>query len=393
MRVWPVVLLLACSSKSDEPSKQPSEPAKPAAKAAEKPMAPEPVEKATPPKPSEVATAPKPPTDEDKARSAKYHAAMTRGRKLTDAKKYDNAIKAFDEAIEAKKGDARAVSERGFARLLAGDLRGASEDFDDAASASKDSRLLSQIWFNRGLVDEKRDQPDNARVDFYLANKMHPTDAAKRKLGDTKQVCPALVEHEYTNSWQAKTIDAADWLALAALMPLPPGDGFSDPPKTAVDTRKALGVVEPKLPAIAVTGHAGSGRVAYVVAAHGKGLRAIPVGEDGGGRCPGTIDFSVEAVTGSIVHVSGSELYEGGMTEVCPDNKDMECTGAPDEHYTEACFAGTPIVRDVVIDTESGKLVVISRPQTASGGEVTVKADPSGVHLSGLDCTATVPLP
>lgn len=72
-----------------------------------------------------VADAAPAPTPKQIAANKAYRAAMTRGRKATDAKDYDKAIAAFDEALAAKPGDARARAEQGFAYLLNGSLPGA----------------------------------------------------------------------------------------------------------------------------------------------------------------------------------------------------------------------------------------------------------------------------
>jgi hypothetical protein len=325
--------------------------------------------------------------------------ALQKGRKLTDEKKYVEAVAAFDAALAVKKGDARALSERGFARLLEGsDLDAATADFNDAASRTKDVKLLSSIWFNRGLVEEKHGDAGNAIVDFYLANQLRPTEAAKAKLAG-KKVCPALVENKYEAAWpDAKMVDGADWAALAAGMK--PISEY-ETPKTVDEARKLLfenGEV-PKLPALVTAGQVGSGRVVYLVVARGQTLRAIPVGVDGGGRCPGSVEFEIAGQRDKVIHVHGTEVVEGGATFLCRKEGDaegdrFECTDKPGEESAgTACLGGSPTERDLVVDTESGKLVLVERPQpSASEADVTVKLTDKGVTLSGATCDRTIDL-
>ncbi len=128
-----------------------------------------------------------PVTAADKAADATYRAAMKRGRKATDAKTYPDAIAAFDEALKARPNEPHALAERGFAKLLAGtDLDSASGDFDHAADATKDPKLLGMIWFNRGLVDDKLGHADAALVDYYLANQLLPSKTVAAKIAGKK---------------------------------------------------------------------------------------------------------------------------------------------------------------------------------------------------------------
>lgn len=336
-------------------------------------------------------------TAEERAAVVAYAKAMRAGRKATAAKNYADAIKAFDAALAAKKNDARALGERGYARLLDGkDLDAASSDLDDAAGRTKDAKILAQVWFNRGLVAEKRDEGDNALVAFYVANKLHSSAAARKKL-EGKKVCPVIVSHKLDLETHA-TVTGKDWLELAKAMDGVTRDDFQ-PPTTVKEARVALvgDDKEPQLPTVVIAGHAGMGRIAYVVASEGKGLRAYAIGEDAGGRCPGTIDFDVTRVAGTRIHVHGTELPEGGYTDMCEKAGELQpCDDSPDEtpHGT-ACFGGTPSERDLVIDTAAGKVVlVVERPQLAIDdplAKVTAQLTDTGLELGGLDCDRTEP--
>jgi hypothetical protein len=95
------------------------------------------------------------PTPEERK---KYNAALKLGRQATVTKSYPAAVAAFDEALLAIPLDARALGERGYARFLSGDDVGAEKDFNAAIDAvpKEDRKLTAQIYFNLGLVAEKR---------------------------------------------------------------------------------------------------------------------------------------------------------------------------------------------------------------------------------------------
>ena len=350
------------------------------------------------------------------AARVKYRDAMRRGRVATDARRYDDAVAAFTDALAARPDDARALGERGFARLLGAtivDLPYAEQDLDDAAARTHDPKLLSEIWFNRGLVEDKRGEQENAVVDFFLANQLRPTTAAAARLAG-KTVCPARVETSTAGlpgvadpDNRSKPIDAASWLALLHAMTFAIIDD-AHPPRDDADARAALGVSSKKLPAIAVAGRAGSGRAAYLVAKHGDGVRAYPLGYDDGGRCAGQLDLAIAKIAGPIVLVHGSVLPEGGMTEMChrsaDDAEPIPCTGGSGEvDAGEACFAPAATLHDLAIDTATGKVVDVSRPVPTvdtAATRVTVQLAGAGsdsgsaaVKLSGVSCDRVVTWP
>ena len=350
-------------------------------------------------------------TAEQKVVRATYRLAMRHGRKATDAKAYAEAIAAFDEAVKARPTDPRALAERGFAKLLAGtDLESASADFDHAADQTRDPKILGMIWFNRGLVDDKLGHPDAALVDYFLANKLSPSKAAAGKLAG-KQVCPIRLDSD-RELGTAAPIDAADWLALGTALP----DGFQADahPKTSAESHALIlnGAKDTGLPTTIIVGEF-NGKNAYLVDKHGKGLRAVLLGGEVGGRCSGSVDFAIAGVQGDLVHVRGTEQVGGGMSDMCvktstphgPDAmvyaSDMfVCTGAADEDSMgTACFNGPPTLRDLVIDRSTGKRVIIAEQEVLGdigpAAQTTVQAvlAPDGLHLSGLDCDQVVPRP
>ena len=121
-----------------------------------------------------------------------YWEAVLEGRKRTLAKKYEAAIASFTLALDAVPDDARALSERGYARYLSGDHERAKDDLEFASAACdpKDKKLAAQIEFNLGLACDALadsgvdDQMRGAAVGHYRrSNELSPTKAAAAKMG------------------------------------------------------------------------------------------------------------------------------------------------------------------------------------------------------------------
>ncbi|HRE90155.1 MAG TPA: tetratricopeptide repeat protein [Myxococcota bacterium] len=124
-----------------------------------------------------------------KAAEAKAKTAsdlVEKGRKLTKAKDYDAAIKAFDEAI-AVWGLTTAWSGRGYARLQraeGADLDLAQRDFEEAlALEPNDAKFRAAVMFNLGLLFELKKDKAQARDWFEKSHSQNPTAATRKKLG------------------------------------------------------------------------------------------------------------------------------------------------------------------------------------------------------------------
>jgi tetratricopeptide (TPR) repeat protein len=146
------------------------------------------------PLPSPVPIAQPVPLNEDRvARRKVYLAALQRGRGATTARRYGDAVKAFDEAIEIDGGSARAHAERGYAHLLAKRYEEALHDFEAASELPSDVELAGQVWFNRGLTELALGRSEEAGVAFYRSNRLVPSKAAQDKLAG-KKVCAVTVD-------------------------------------------------------------------------------------------------------------------------------------------------------------------------------------------------------
>lgn len=345
-----------------------------------------------------------PATADEIAKQRRVVSAIARGRKETAAKRYPAAIAAFDEAVAVNPSDARALAERGYARLLEGrDLPAAAADLHEAAALATDKKLLSQIWFNLGLVEEST-SGDNAKTDFWMANHLAPSAAARAKLGG-KPVCPVRVDRSVAQGGAAKTSYAAKtWLALSRAIAK---DGADDAPKTESEAVRALvgEPAAPRAPVLVTVGAAGSGREVYLVVPRGGELRATLVGDEWGGRCPGEVAFEIAAATPGLVHVRGREREEGGYSFMCiPKDGDAEphpCSGDEIDDPAMAtqsfCAGGTATARDLLYDIGTGRMIVVDRPELgddldAATARVVAAVEGRGLRVRGLDCDRLVGL-
>lgn len=155
----------------------------------------------------------KPLTEDEKKRIATHEAAIARGRKATRDKDYQKAIVAFSEAATADPSDGRALAERGFAKLLQGDLQGADNDLEAAMALTSDPELLSAIWFNLGLTREKEKDEEGARVAFANAHLLKPSAATRAKTAG-KPTCTVEVRRANLTDLTS----AAGWMGLHRIL-------------------------------------------------------------------------------------------------------------------------------------------------------------------------------
>lgn len=134
-------------------------------------------------------------TIEEKSDLYRFRSSVAEGRRATRDKRWLEAETAFTRALAVRPTDARTRAERGYARLLADELNEAREDFERALAGGVDAKLGGQVYFNIGLLREKRKQPDSARAAFAMSNALAPSAAAKGKLGGRSSCTADIDEH------------------------------------------------------------------------------------------------------------------------------------------------------------------------------------------------------
>ncbi|MBL8721458.1 MAG: tetratricopeptide repeat protein [Myxococcales bacterium] len=316
----------------------------------------------------------------DKSKVAAYWKAMTEGRKATVAKNYDDAAKAFDKALEAIPEDARAISERGYARVLAKDWKAAVADLDKAAARTKDKKLLGQIWFNYGLAAEGQGQKEKARAAFARSNELNPSKAAKAKLG-AESVCVATTSSDAPS---AATVHDS-WKAAY----------------------EAMQKEEEALPAW--TGEAELSAICQPGWKKDKACAATPVGfmiknlfllvpaKDGkihryalamvGGRCGGEIESKIATDTTDLVHLHWRSR-QGLPVFVTEKNGEMVPCGETDTECSTACGEENDDFGDLFVDKQTGVAdAYVGRAGSDDGKDpVMVTLEAPVVKVKGKGC-------
>ena len=325
------------------------------------------------PAPGASAGAPVELTEPEKQAEMRYRAALERGRHATLAKNYDAADAAFSEALTARPADTRALGERGFARLQAGRLDAAADDFQTADGRTRDPALAGQIFFNQGLLAERQGDIASAKVAYARSQQAHPTTAAKKKLNDlggttcTAAFVPLSQPVKHYASWVAL------WQAMDEM----------DDLKTDDAVKKALQVED-------CTDVCAVGTFEwYVVMPSASGLDVLQAVDRGGAyRCGTYPQFKFER-RGSILWVtSTNEEFEVSLCDPHCNNDDGLCP---------TCCADGPSHRyDTFIDLNARRAVLRVSQYGPQGDQfnalpVTLDAQ-NAVHVAGNGCDRSLSL-
>jgi hypothetical protein len=318
-----------------------------------------------------------------------YGKAMERGRSLTRSKKFDEAIAAFDDALKALPGSARAISERGYAKLLAGKLEDARRDLRLAEASTKDSKLLAQIHYNHGLVAEKLGKPEEAKAAFARSNALRPTQAAASKVG--LATCVAVVETQ-----NLKAAVAKDHLAMFKMLEANAQDHTT----------------------VASNEEAKTGLTARIAPEHREMVISYPSGGDGAGgawnlhpwvKTPAGMLFATGAVATHFDMPCGGDLTATSRTNdglqlvmvshasgmripLCEsDAGELVDCGDNDIPATSACGESAPEVTYVVFDLAK-KSVAATVSFTDDGKAPKVRLDARKLLVEGAGCSIGLPL-
>jgi hypothetical protein len=337
----------------------------------------------------------KPLTEEEKTKRKSYHAGLAAGRKATIDKDYPAAIKGFDEALAAKPDDPRALSERGYAKLLARDFKSARADLDKSARGTTDKKLLASIWFNQGLISESLGENASAQMYFARSNALNPTKAAQAKL-EGKSKCPAtLAKDEVKGSFVASWRDAWTAMGVAYAKEFSP-DAVEEKPKSDDEVKKLVcdgGDCKGAGPWVVSYGGPLSG-VRFLAAPAGGGkLAIVPLGTYMYPMCGG--DYVSELSSGALTHLKSVETVHirGWLKEVkgelvpCDEND-------PPESCVSACAAAETTETHAFFDLAKPAVVLsVSTDQDAAHAPlVTVKESNGTVTVNGAGCSDSIKL-
>jgi len=338
---------------------------------------------------------------------AAYVHAIARGRKATLAKNWTEAIAAFDEALANKPEDARALAEKGYAELLAKNFHAAQRDLR-LASGTSDAKLAAQVWFNLGLVDEGLNQEDDALIDFWFANQLAPTNAARAKIAG-RSVCPVRVDRA-----RKPAVHATSWLDVARALYKDQNEATrDDAPKTEAAAKAAL--IDAAAKPVAIAGK-GAFWIAHVGDVEHGGYTAYYLVQVAGPDFWAYPDMIASQYTmnwattpapaiaidalGRWVHVRVTS--QGFLSEVAycthsDGGPELECTGEGDEVEvtlpSRHALAPTEYADNVfdpdahadvlaLTDDASGRFEL----QTDGGKQTALRATDDAIELTGLGC-------
>lgn len=134
--------------------------------------------------PSE-ATSP-PPTKLGKAERRKVRASIAEGRRLSRAKKLEEALEAFEAALAINPGSSTAACEAGFAALRLERLEAAQRHLQTGVASARDDAKEATCLYNLGLVAEKRGNTQAAAVYFKDSLKLRDNPQARKRLARVK---------------------------------------------------------------------------------------------------------------------------------------------------------------------------------------------------------------
>ncbi len=281
----------------------------------------------------------------------RYWAAMKVGRAATVQKNYPDAIHAFDEAATAVPRDARARSERGYAKYLAGDNVGAKADFDDAVDLvpATDKKLAAQIYFNQGLTAQKAGADTAAGSYYRQSYELNPTAAAKAKMG----TCAVIVASFHTDV----VTDRAAALAL-------------------VKSKKSGATIEEDLGDNLVGAHGFVDDDAFAILPIVSGFAVVDTDVD--------VTMGAKGSAGSVtVTHAGGEWVVTGQANVPADSVcDTEgCTS------TAGVQGGTHDV--YYVDAKTGAALWHASYDFAFDGRVNLAVEGGALHVTGTGCDST----
>ena len=327
------------------------------------------------------------------AKRQAFWAAIQQGRKLTASKDYPGAIASFDAALLQIPEHPRALSGRGYAQLLAGQLDAAETDLRKALAAPGTAKIESAIEFNLGLVAEKRGDLVGARQRFAIANTLRPSKAAADKLvGATS--CPAVVQYEDSSELYADFMELWERLVKDEVIAAEPRPADEKAARAAVCKSVAVNGDDRASPD-ACTGpepwlvtHEGDWQwLHYAIETADAGQwRVYEIGSGGYPHCGQRDKLTVSRGEVTVIHrVTGVgtvlDVMEGKDGEIVDCEGDADCFTACGEDEVE--------VVDYLLSPRNPDAIAIFRSELAS---VNVVVNGGTVRLQGGGCDQEVGL-
>lgn len=285
---------------------------------------------------------------------------LKEGRRLSRAKDWAGAIKAFDRALAIAPDDARVLSEVGWAAFQANDLARAESANKRALANAKDPQIRAPILYNMGRVAEAKGQNDVAKKAYGESLALRDNAEVKKRLTSIGGTPPSTDTGLDAAAGLHCTEGASSIEALCACL------GKHDDELMTLGDEKSTCKKMPSAPilharlSVVQWGTSGAGeRVHLLVLREGEKFR--PVAELGRDYEPGAFGVhntaevkggEVKKVHGHDVVVVKSEQNDSDSNlagiEMCVENQKLETVCAL------ADAAGATKCTQVAVDVESG---------------------------------------
>ncbi len=328
--------------------------------------------------PSGAVLAPVPIAAADLARAKEYVNGLAQGRKATVAKDYAAAVVFFGRALAAEPGDARALAERGYAQLLAGNFENAAKDLEAAAKRASGAQLLRQILFNQAAVAEKRG--DTAAAAAFRAQRDELDSAKRSKSKDcavsiTRPGTLPIVVKTYRDVWaEIKKAHFHHWGHPVDTLESPAIDDKA----TEETVRNALvGNAPAGDGAYSIITEGGQLEVGHVIFVRGNQIHVLAdLGGSQHGRC--TFGDGLPTVVDGDeprIQVNAEYLAMGYMCGVPKSNDIRPCDELPGATPLQSyCYWTGAKFRTLILDPKTFAMLVDVEESVEAAGNMTFQA-------------------
>lgn len=391
----------ACKRSAPEATKEPppavsSVPQAIASSLAQAPAASSSSAPVAPPKPS--SSGPTELSAAEKALASAYLAALGRGRRLTRAKTWQEAIQSFDEALRLRPHDGTALAERGYAKLLAKDYEGARVDLNEAQDRAGAPEIIAQVWYNLGIL-EKETGNEVIGDDWIERAKVLRAHVRSDKSASANTRCPLQIDRPKTQG-----IVIAGWNALRKALDDDYQKRFSEPLTWKSSSNASAEEIRQELThatedgkrvwLLQVSGESGN-MTWHVVGAlpDGKLVLFAGIANSYQGRCSMGTQSAGLSMEG-VPHVMLEEVESVyGMLCELKNGEYAACKGEEGENPVQSfCGYGTVTLSALFFDIEAKKqtLSISQTKPDKDGGphawDVSLVVQNDGVLLTGAGC-------
>ncbi|AKU96538.1 hypothetical protein AKJ09_03202 [Labilithrix luteola] len=257
--------------------------------------------------------------------------AIAMGRSATQKGDTKAAVDAFTRALDVLAADPQILGERGFAKLRGGDNAGARTDFLSAIALGGPPKLVAQLYFNVGLLDEKQGDAAAARTAYARSKRLHATPAVLAKLAGAMDTCPLSFPELPAITEYASWSDALRALRSGSSTP-PPN---AREPRCPPDSSTCRSLKDGRVLVVSASGSLDLDVLVEDEHGHIHAVRNAVQRWDGGFKCPETFPEVQADVTGGVLRLDSSVVM---CSTGCPTDKLVDCSSSDNGTRTTTAF-------------------------------------------------------